>query len=520
MRSSGLALTLSLCAIGACVPHKPPTSNPESNVQPRLAAADALVRVGCLDCLLEAYREYDTLRGVPPVADAATFAAIRVAGLIVLRERELGTIDEGYLTHAADLLAAAPSPFPALSQLLDIVGVLPPGPAGMTRLLANDIQVAAMLRFSRNRMEWTTWLRDRAAQDEFFAYAWLTVACGGSTGVGQASADELRPWLGLMRDAPLMAFKQASCFGTKPESLQALLDDQPRFVEIHYLLGLSALARRPEPDFDEAEAHFRTAYEWRPEWPALTLARANLALTQEDFPSSLDFYDRTLALVPNHPDALVGKVRSLTYLSRHTEAIAVTDLLLAAGWNLGDARYWRALNEAQLGHNDEAWTDIELAATLMVNAEVPKLAGNIAVRRGQLDVARRTFEEARGRNPGDCETGFYLQSVLAEQGSWSRTAEVSTEAASCLEGAEAQLRKEIEEFRASTMPAQRQARQIGKRQQEIDSGARMRATCWFNAAVASFNLARPADVRRYADKVAADEQFGDRARELLTRLPK
>jgi hypothetical protein len=68
------------------------------------------------------------------------------------------------------------------------------------------------------------------------------------------------------------------------------------------------------------------------------------------------------------------------------------------------------------------------------------------------------------------------------------------------------------------MPIQHQARQIGKREQEIASGARMRATCWFNAAMASFNLARPADARRYADKVAADEQFGDRARELLTRL--
>jgi hypothetical protein len=33
-----------------------------------------------------------------------------------------------------------------------------------------------------------------------------------------------------------------------------------------------------------------------------------------------------------------------------------------AGPNLGDARYWRALNEVQLERHDEAWTDIELAA--------------------------------------------------------------------------------------------------------------------------------------------------------------
>ena len=46
----------------------------------------------------------------------------------------------------------------------------------------------------------------------------------------------------------------------------------------------------------------------------------------------------------------------------------------------------------------------------------------------------------------------------------------------------------------------------------------MRATCWFNAAVANFNLSRPEESRRYAEKVAADEMFGERARDLMARL--
>src|SRR5204863_446924 len=83
--------------------------------------------------------------------------------------------------------------------------------------------------------------------------------------------------------------------------------------------------------------------------------------------------------------ALLGRIRALTYLGRNEDAIATTDLLIALGWYVGDARYWRALNESELERNDEAWTDVEAAAKLLVNADVPKLAGLIAYRRHQLD---------------------------------------------------------------------------------------------------------------------------------------
>ena len=46
----------------------------------------------------------------------------------------------------------------------------------------------------------------------------------------------------------------------------------------------------------------------------------------------------------------------------------------------------------------------------------------------------------------------------------------------------------------------------------------MTATSWFDLAVASYNLSRKTEARQFAEKVADDEQFGERARELLTRL--
>jgi tetratricopeptide (TPR) repeat protein len=217
---------------------------------------------------------------------------------------------------------------------------------------------------------------------------------------------------------------------------------------------------------------------------------------------------------------MLGKVRVLSYAGRYDESLAAVEPLLAGRWLVGDARYWRAFNEAQLNRNEEAWSDIELAARLLVNAEVPKLAGLIAYRLKQIDVSRAKFEESRSRNPADCETGYYLGIVLSEQGTWSRASEVLVETNRCLENAEHALSAEIVSLEASTVPPDRRQRQTARRERQIAAGRRMMATAWFNIAVASFNLSRWTDARQYAEKVSADEQFGERARELLTRLNK
>ena len=44
------------------------------------------------------------------------------------------------------------------------------------------------------------------------------------------------------------------------------------------------------------------------------------------------------------------------------------------------------------------------------------------------------------------------------------------------------------------------------------------ATSWFDVAVACYNLSRKADAQEYAEKVVDDEQFGQRAKEILSRL--
>jgi tetratricopeptide (TPR) repeat protein len=284
---------------------------------------------------------------------------------------------------------------------------------------------------------------------------------------------------------------------------------------VPYYLGLLAVSQRK---LDEADRRFEEAYAWRTQWPSLTQSIANVAMTVEEFERSLSFYNKTLELEPHAVDAMLGKVRALTYLGRNQEAIETTDLLIADRWFVGDARCWRALNESELDLNEEAWVDIEAAAKLLVNAQVPKLAGLIAYRRQQLDVSRAKFEESRTRNPTDCETSFYLGVVLAEQRAWGPTAEVLNEAATCLEANDKAYQEEIASIQASNDPPARKASKVARREHYIAKGRRQIATSWFDIAVAYYNLARRSEARQFAEKVAADEQFGERARDLMSRL--
>ena len=287
--------------------------------------------------------------------------------------------------------------------------------------------------------------------DELSAYAWVSYACGAIE-MREVKLSDIFAVVSTFRDAPLLAFKEATCRGVNADGLAAVTAADPRFIETAYLLGLREVGRRK---LDEAEIQFERAYAWRPRWPALTLSMANVAMTGEEFEKAERLYRETLAADPRAADALLGDVKALTYLGRAEDAIAAVDRLLGERWHLGDARYWRALNENQLGQLDAAWDDIEAAAKLLINAEVPKLAGIIAYRRQQLDVSRAKFEESRQRDRNDCETGFYLGIVLSDQHVWMRAADVLRETVSCSEAAEQEAIRDIATIRASTDPPER-----------------------------------------------------------------
>jgi len=504
-----------LVALAACSPSRRPVA-PQPAASTRLAVAETELRAGCLDCLESAYRQYDAMRQSADTREVATAGAVRAATLIAIRHRELGMMDEGYLATARTLAAGAAALPPWLPTLIDIADALPASRGGIARPPASDVDLERMRIVRQNRDAWGDLLRGAARSDVGAAYTWLALACD-STDTRSTSTTEIFEAASTFAGAPLVVYREALCRTVEAKTLESLLAADGRFVEVTFALGLQALAARP-PQLDAADRWLRQAYDWRPKWPALTLAMAGVAMTGEEFDRAHRLYGETLALEPHSADALLGDVRALTYLGARDEAIATADRLIAERWSVGDARYWRAYNELQLARLDEAWSDVEQAEKTLVNAEVPKLAGIIAYRRQQLDTSIARFATSQARNPFDCETRFYLGVVHAELRHWPDTAATLTSAAACLEAAEEGLQQEIARIAASTLPADRQARQIARRQQQIADGRRMRATSWFDSAVAYFSLSNHDEARACAEKVVDDEQFGARAKELLARL--
>jgi tetratricopeptide (TPR) repeat protein len=516
-----LVVFAGVLAASACARPKPAAPDSTPNLQPRLDAANALVRVGCFDCLAAALAEYDVIRtfaGAPaPIVESAATGAVRAALLLELRERELGTTDDGYLARAEKILgtiSGPPDAARAFAAAIDLVDAVP-WPVSRARQ-AGAAQVERMRRLYQERQAWKALFLGKAADNEFSAYLWLTFACES----GEArvmSKDDLAAPLGAMKDAPLIVYKGATCPRMETKALGDLQQREPRFAEIDYFMGVKAIL---DGRLEDADQMMERAYSWHSKWPEVTQTLASVALTAEDFDRALRFYDETLTLAPGHAGALFGRVQSLSYLGRHEEAIQAADTAIAAGSHRGDAYYWRAWNDLQLNRLDQAWADIQASEKLLVNAAVAKLAGMIAYRREQLEVARAKFEQGYKMKSGDCEIGFYLGIVDAELRRWAPSADVFIEIVACLQENEQRLTQEIAKIEASKATAERKARQIAKRRQQLRNGARMMATSWFNTAVAYFNLSQKAEARQYAEKVSTDEQFGERARELLSRLDK
>jgi len=510
MRRLAIVVTL---ALAGCGPQKV-VVDPAIVARATLADADANVRAGCFDCLVEALRQYESARTVSAVSGLAAAGAVRASALLALRERELGTTDSGYLEQARVLLLVVPEMRDDVAPLLDVIDAMP-WRAGAGRSGRPDLAITIY----QNREQRAEGLRATANRDVLSAYVWLAYSCesGVARAMGNAEVNaEVNAAIPAFADALVIRYALAAVCGTsRPDALDDIVAAEPRYKEAVLYKGLKASGDRK---LDEADARYREAYAWRKTWPAATLAIANVSMSAEEFEQSRAFYDETLTLAPLFPDALLGKLRALTYLVKPDDAMRVADQLIEIAGYPGDAHYWKAYNELELERYDAAWTDIEAADRSLINSDVPKLAGIIAINRQQLDVARQKLELSRQRNPNDCQTLYYLHLVLADQRQWRETVQGVVAASGCIDAAATGLREEIETIRASDAPEARKARQVAAREQQIAAGIRMRATCWFNGAVASFNVSQNEEARAFAEKVADDEQFGERARQLLARL--
>jgi tetratricopeptide (TPR) repeat protein len=523
VRVTQAVVAIGLCVWEACASHTPPptaTADSGRAVLARLDAADALVRAGCLDCLLDAFGAYESIRVASttfgPMGFRAATGSVRAALLIELHERELGMSDDGYLQRARDLLMG----YSDLDQTFQpLVAILDTIQRRSSRVGGASVDPAALGRFrlvQANRAAWLDLLHTRADGDELAASLWIAFSCANDPPAERSPA-ALAAALPRLHDAPGALYELGTCGPIDVNTLSDLLRREPRFKEVEFWLGMRELAQQ---HLDDAQADLTTAFDWHPRWPSAALALADISMTAENVAGALRLYDVTLSLSPDMPDASVGRVRALSYLGRYTDALAGVDDLERIHWFPGEAAYWRAWNEVELGRLEDSWTHVQQAELLWVNADVSKLAGIVAMKRGELATARGRFESARGLNPADCETLVYLGGVHADLRDWARSADVLVAAATCLQDDKADLARQIAALEASGGQPERVAHQTASRRQRLASADRVLAQSWFNTAADEFNLSRKAEARVYAERIVDDPQFGARARDLIAQLDK
>jgi tetratricopeptide (TPR) repeat protein len=405
--------------------------------QVRLAAAEALTREGCYDCLIEArdtYAELAVGRARPLVVQRL----FEVELLIALREKELAMDSAGAEARAAGL-ADELAPMLDARRVLALADLVPPEAGGTPRrVLAERSRARARGGLVRELESEVAWLASAPLGEPARQYLQLSVMCRyprtGRFGTdGRQMADSLI--LPATAAPPLLRYRAATCGGIRATAIAALLLDAPRFVEANYFVarmsvgnvqqhGVVATVREP----------LEAAYARFPASPAVTYLGGQFNQLIGDCKAGLRFFDETLALQPVHENGMLGRTVCLTFLKQSQEAIrAATRMIDIRTDNVVDAYYWRAWNQWSLKALTEARADIEAAKALGVNGDIFTLAGQIEYDQDDLDPAEKDLQTALSLSDGkqNCTAAWYLALVRMKTEQWRETAEGFERATSC-----------------------------------------------------------------------------------------
>ena len=217
----------------------------------------------------------------------------------------------------------------------------------------------------------------------------------------------------------------------------------PRHPLLHYELGVILKAsHRP----DEAERAYTQAIELDPGLVQAHFNLGNLRLQRGDEAGAIDSYQQALALEPGHQPAFVnlgllldrrGDTEALGQLcqrfgathpdsphltffqgrlhhrqERYPEAIEAYSQTLARQPDFVEAHVQRALARRQLGHLDEALTDLQAAAKRQPSAAIHHQLGALYHARHDHEQARHHYEEALALQADHLDTLCNLAELL------------------------------------------------------------------------------------------------------------
>ena len=511
----GLLVVVAVTLTLACARPRPAAPDPWPA---RLAEAEANASAGCYRCLESSLRAYEDAlaAGRPGVGPRAHRVAVHLA----IRERLIGLYPGAYqeaparlrLHASADDAAAADDVLGAMPWRRGTLGVgmgLPAGDVDLPRLRERR----AALEGSAHLDPWqATLLLAMIGTNPFIA---LEEGERLPPGVMPRLASET--WQARHPDDATLSFMRLTLLRSTLDELTGFRASHPAFVEAAAIVGEAELARGRLVSADEALG------EALAEFPALVPAlalRGDLRQRMEDFDTALVLYDALLQRLPDHREALLGRLKCLGFLGRHADAVVAADRLLELGtWYIGEAHYWKAWNLFNLRRLDDARASVDAARRLMVNADVHYLGGVIAFRQNRPDDALRDFDAALELEGRHCEAHFDRAALYLLRRAWSQASTGFDEAYDCHAARTPTYEQRIADAREARLPEQARAALVVKREVALREHRHQLGWARYNAAVAHVNVGNEAIARGRIDEALG---FGgpaaDAARDLVIQL--
>lgn len=465
------ALVVFLLLTAACA-GRPPLVPPSVPATPAVDI-DALVRRGCYRCLETAFE----------AASKAGLAGktFETALLLAARAKELGLPFGAWLERAQASLPVGAE----WATYLEIVTAQLPDPLSGDR----DLLLTASLERRRPRAvydEWRETLKAGPGSPLLRAYLDLVVVCRQEFAARATPEEREAATAAVVQrfgDVPLLQYRAGLCGGGEFEQLTMVRAADSEFVDADLELGRRALQNRVPPDVAEGLERLRSARAAFPMSPVVPVTIGELHQGREEWPEALAEYEATLAIVPTHRDALLGKAVSLSQLDRYEDAWSSANRLIELGnWFIGPAYFWRAWNEYQLNRIQDARADADRAKALMVNPALSVLSGMIEWREKRLESAEREFQRAIEMDFGQCDAAFYLGSVRWERQQWAESHAAFLHAGQCFELSIVTRREAIANLSPTPEVAATNLRQIAAHQEAIAVAEKRRAEAAQNVA--------------------------------------
>jgi len=456
-----------MLALAGCAKQAPAAASPAPNPAASQARAiDTLIERGCYRCLQQAYDA--------AVAGEDHVRTFETALLLAARAKELGLPFAPWLDRARGSMP----PGPDWTDYFAIVQALRVDP------LADDRDVI-LLDTLKNRASpqtvagWRTDLAAGAGSPLLRTYLELSLICQYVVEDRNVTIAEA---VQRFHDVPLIEYRAGACGPAQAPHLSSVREAVPEFADTDFALGRYAMDIPQQPDQDEALRRFTAARAAFPGSPAILASLGALRRDREEWREALEAYDATLALVPTHRDALLGRLVTLSHLSRHEDAVAGASHILDLGsWFTGEAYYWRAWNEYHLARIDEARADTDKAKGLMHNASVLVLSGMIEWHEHRLDESEAELQDALTLDAGQCEAAFLLGAVRAERRQWTSGAAAFELAQRCYDLSVTLRRETIARITAGPGSEEGKARLIARQERAMAEESQQRDEAAQNA---------------------------------------